>query len=293
MAQITNFIKGGEFIAAKVEKLENTQHAADKTLHRLCSLLDNVIDVADHQLEVADTARDATGDYEPGRWVLKKQATPRVVFGKARRDPTETPAVFVNVSPTHLRKGKGRQIEREPLEAPSSMQPPGVIIGSENDRLTQPPDTRPLQEEALGYFTAPRPSDSYEEVNGYISSRIGRNSKSSSRTITARLYPNCRVNAISRAFAEQLRLAVTVLSGKSFVETPPAVGSTQAGPNRTVGEVKFVWHTPTHILRVTCMVFERDIAEGVPFVLGKPYVQQVETAGRVVRGGSSRAGEAW
>jgi hypothetical protein len=194
-----------------------------------------------------------------------------------------------NVPPAQQRKDKERQTDNEPPEASSSRGPQkhsrsngldiqnaGNNVGSENDRKSQPPGTRPFHPSAMTHFIAPRASDHYEEVNGYISKRIGRNTESSSRT--ARLYPTFIVNAMSRDLAEQLGLTVTVLSGGDFVGTSTHVGSPPAVVNHAVGEVRFVWDTATHILRVTCVVFEHEITPGVPFLLGKPYVQQVETA---------------
>lgn len=306
MMQINNFMEGGEVIASKVEKLAGAQRDTDKTLQRLTLLLDNVMNVADRQLEVADEAREATGLYEPGRWVFKKEADPTVRFDTGRkRSATEThpqgrPSIIIRPQERRTRSPRPPRPPNEstpiniprPPEASSSRGVKTPIVFIENDQSAQPPATRSPQGAALTYFFAPDDSDDYEEINGYISKGMGRNSKSSSRTITARQYPNFFVNAMSRAMAEQLGLNVTVPTNEYIVETQPVVGSTQPAANRTVGEVRFVWHTPTDILWVTCTVFEQDIVPGVPLALGKPYVRMVETAGGVVRGGSSRACEA-
>lgn len=258
------------------------------------------------------TSREDTRSRRPRRITHSEERRPRRRTLSQERgigypQPPIPPhgSIIINTPTVGQGKGKERRTDRGPPEASSSRslqnhvesnrldsQNAGDIVGSENDRSTQPPDTRSPQGAVLKYFSAPGASDEYEEINGYISKRMGRNSKSSSRTITARLYPNFFVNAMSRVFAEQLGLTVTVLSDEYFVETLSVVGSTQAGVNRTVGEVRFVWHTPTHILRVTCIVFEQEMVPGVPLALGKPYVQQIETAGGVVRGESSRAGAA-
>ncbi|OBT78911.1 hypothetical protein VF21_02770 [Pseudogymnoascus sp. 05NY08] len=323
MAQITNFIEGAEVMASKFEKLSNAQRAADKTLQSLSLLVENVIKVADKQLDDADEAREATRLYEPGRWVLRKEPAPTIhVFGSPKRPRMEThiqrarsgspqPPLPPNkrmpiIIPTGSQgKGKERRTDRGPPEASSSrgMQDSlesnglhshnaGDIVGSKNVRSTQPPGTRFPHGADLKYCIAPAASDDYEEVNGQISKERSRNSKYLSRKITARVYPNFTLNAISRGFAKQLGLEVTALSDDFFVEMLSDIGSTQARVNDTVGEVRFVWHTPTHILDVLCTVFEQEIVPGVPLALGKPYVQQVETAGGVVRGESSRPGAA-
>jgi hypothetical protein len=234
-----------------------------------------------------------------------REATPPQERGtSAPRSPMPPNEVIsINVIPQNQGKGKERQSDRGSLEASSSrgVQEPvgsnsldshnaGDTVSSENDRSRQPPGTRFPQGADLKYCIAPGASDDYEEVNGQISKGMRRNSKSSSRTITARVYPNFSVNAISRDFAEQLGLEVTVLSDDVFVELLSDIGATRVRINDTVGEVRFVWDTPTHMLIVPCTVFEQEIVPGVPLALGKPYVQQVETAGGVVRGEGSRAG---
>lgn len=323
MAHITNFIEGAEVMAAKFEKLSNAQRATDKTLQRLGLLVENVINVADKQLDDANEAREATGLYEPGCWVYKKEPAPTAhVFTSPRRPRMKTrvqkerPGSPQPPSPPNDRmpiiiatgsqgKGKERRTDHGPPEASSSrgMQESlesnrldshnfGDIIVSKDVRSTQPPSTRFPEGADLKYCIAPGASDDYEEVNGQVSKEMSRNSKSFSRTITARVYPNFSVNAVSRDFVEKLGLEVTVLSDEIFVEMLSDIGSTQARVNDTVGEVRFVWHTPAHILVVPCTVFEQEIVPGVPLALGKPYVQQVEMAGGVVRGESSRAGAA-
>ncbi|KFY62048.1 hypothetical protein V496_04757 [Pseudogymnoascus sp. VKM F-4515 (FW-2607)] len=284
MTQITNFIEGAEVMASKFKKLVDGQRAADKTIKRLSMLLNNMIKVADRQLDDADDAREATGLYEPGRWVRRKQVDARSL--------TDT---GLDIPAASQGKGKGRQTNREPPEASSSrgVQNPGDTSGPENVRSAQPPGTHFPEGANLKYCIAPGAADNYEEINGQISKGMSRSSRSSSRTVTARLYPKFGVNAISRDFAEKLGLEITDFSDRFYVEILSDIGSTQAQVNDTVGEVSFVWHTPTHShRRVICTVFEQEIVPGVPLTLGKPYARQVETAGRNVRGESSRAGAA-
>lgn len=318
MAQITNFLEGAEVIVSKFDKLAGAHSATEKTLHRL---LGNVIYVADDQLDVADTAREASGLYEPGRWVLKKEADPMSHENRRRRRsrietrpeerrtrsprPPRPPneGIFINIPPPNQPKGKGRQTDREPPEASSSRgveNPAGfnrldsqnAIVVTENDQSTQPLNTYLPQGAALPYFDLPSASDEYQHVNGQISQTKSRDSRSSSRTITARLYPNFGMNAMSRAMAEQLGLNVTVHFDRDFTRNLPVTGATQAEVNHAVGHVMFVWHTAAHILVVPCTVVEQEVLPGVALALGKPYVQQVETAGGVVRGESFRTSAA-
>lgn len=327
MAQITNFIEGAEVIVSKFDKLAGAHSATEKTLQRL---LGNVIYVADGQLDVADAEREATGLYEPGSWVLKKEADPMSHENRRRRRsrietrPQERPprrtrpeerrtrshrpprppneGIFINIPPNQ-RKGKERQTDRELPEASSSRgveNPAGsnrldsqnAIVVTENGQSTQPLDTHLPQGAALPYFERPSASDEYQHVSGQISQTKSRDSRSSSRTITARLYPNFDMNAMSQAMAEQLGLNITVHFDRDFARNLPVTGATQAEVNHGVGHVMFVWHTAAHILVVPCTVVEQEVLPGVPLALGKPYVQQVETAGGVVRGESFRAGAA-
>lgn len=263
MAQITNFIEGAEVMASKFDKLAGGQRAADKTIKRLSMLLDNMINVADRQLDDADEEREASRLYEPGGWVRKKQVD--------ARSRTHT---GLDIPATSQGKGKGRQTNREPPEASSSrgVQNPGDTSGPENVRSTQPPGTRFPEGANLKYCIAPGAADYYKEINGKISQGTSRSSRSSSRTVTARLYPKVSVNAISRDFAEKLGLEISELSDRSYVEMLSDIGSTQAQVNGTVGEVSFVWHTPTHShRRVICTVFEQEIVPGVALILGKHY----------------------
>ncbi|KFY80008.1 hypothetical protein V499_01078 [Pseudogymnoascus sp. VKM F-103] len=236
----------------------------------------------------------------------RRTTTPQEMGASSPRSPmTPNEGISINVTPRNHGKGKGRQADRGPPEASSlrGMQESlssnrldshnaGDIVASKDARSAQPPGTRFPEGAALKYCIAPGASDDYEEVNGQVSKGRSRNSKSLSRTITARVYPNFSVNAVSRDFVEKLGLEITVLSDECFVEMLSDIGSTQARVNDTVGEVRFVWHTPAHILVVPCTVFEQETVPGVPLALGKPYVQQVEAAGGVVRGESSRTGAA-
>lgn len=328
MAQITNFIEGAEVIVSKFDKLAGAHSATEKTLQRL---LGNVIYVADGQLDVADAEREATGLYEPGSWVLKKESDPISHENRRRRrsrietHPQERPprrtrpeerrtrsprppgppneGIFINIPPLNQPKGKERQTHREPPEASSSRaveNPAGsnrldsqnAIVVTENDQPTQPPNTYSPQGAAVPYFEVPSASDEYQHVSGQISQTKSRDSRSSSRTITARLYPNFGMNTISRAMAEQLGLNITVHFDREFARNLPVIGATQAEVNHAIGHVTFVWQTAAHILVVPCTVVEQEVLPGVPLALGKPYVQQVETAGGVVRGESFRTSAA-
>ncbi|KFZ03838.1 hypothetical protein V502_10620 [Pseudogymnoascus sp. VKM F-4520 (FW-2644)] len=327
MAQITNFIEGAEVIASKFDKLAGAHSATERTLQHL---LGNVVYVADGQLDVANTEREATGLYEPGRWVLKKEADPMSHENRRRRRsrietrPQERPprrtrpeerrtrsprpprppneGIFINIPPPNQPKGKERQTDPEPPEASSSRgveNPAGsnrldsqnAIVVTENDQSTQPL-THLSQGAALSYVDEPSASDEYQHVNGQISRTKSRDSRSSSRTITARLYPNFGMNAMSQAMAEQLGLNITVHFDRDFARNLPVTGATQAEVNHAVGHVTFVWQTAAHILVVPCTVVEQEVLPGVALALGKPYVQQVETAGGVVRGESFRTSSA-
>ncbi|OBT66177.1 hypothetical protein VE03_05091 [Pseudogymnoascus sp. 23342-1-I1] len=309
MAQITNFIEVAEDMTSRFEKLEDSQRATDNTVKRLSALLDNVIHVADRQLDDADDAREATGLYERGRWVLKKDTVPVThVFTSPRRSgmktriqrsrpgspqpPPPSERIPIDIPTSNQGKGKERQTNHEPPEASSlrDVQDPGDNSGPENNRSTQPPETHLPQETATPYLKPPGASDEYEEINGYISQTMSRNSKSSSRTITARLYPNFSMNVMSQALAEQLGLNITALTDEDAAKTFPIIRSSRDRSNHSVGLVRFVWHTPTDIISITCTVFEREIVPGVPLGLGKPYIQQIETAGRPIGRQNSRSG---
>ncbi|KFY07971.1 hypothetical protein V492_06654 [Pseudogymnoascus sp. VKM F-4246] len=301
MAQITNLIEGAEVMASKFEKLANTQHAADRALQSLNVLVNNMVKVADKQLDEADAAREATGEYEPGSWVKKKDAStfyfvnpsrsrPEIQIQKEARHGSLQPPLppnkrkSVRLPTDNQRKEKERQADRELPEASSSR---GLQDPLEANRLDSHDagirsKIRLSKEASMWQFNTPSASDEYEEINGIITEGMARDSKALSRTITARLYPKFSMNTISRAYVEKLGLGINTHS-INFAT------SDEAPANHTVGEVRFAWHTASHITHVTCTVFEHEIIKGVPFTLGEAYKRQVRRSSRVVDGESSRA----
>ncbi|OAF61569.1 hypothetical protein VC83_02234 [Pseudogymnoascus destructans] len=107
----------------------------------------------------------------------------------------------------------------------------------------------------------PEASDEYKIVKGRVSQTVGTNSKPRSRTISARLYPNLPMYAMSRDLAEQLGLDLTAVDSNSL-RTSRVVGSLEPELHHIVGHVVFGWHMPASFLW--------------PLALGQPYIHQVK-----------------
>ena len=278
MGQISNLIEVAEVIASKFDEAAGAHLASAEALDRLSRLLGNVSSIANKQLKVADSVRDASGLFEPGSWVPIYQTAPnsreydanlwRARKKKQRHVPTVGQDTGNDQRSTTIEEVQLPQtLEREPPPASASR-------ARRNGSLFYIQDTL----------------DKYEEITVQISQTSVKGYPDSlTQIVKARVYPNFGSNVISQNLAQQLGLTITVPIDNDYIRVIPSQAPSGVRVRRSVGRVLFDWHTDSHTLNVTCSVLEQDIVPGVQLVVGKPYIQQVEAARKNSRGESSRA----